>query len=43
MTKKEENIEAVMKQEIWGASKGMSQIYYLLSYSKQEHEICMKN
>ena len=42
MTKKEENIEAVMKHEIWGASKSMSQIYSLLSYSKQEHEICMK-
>ena len=42
MTKKEENIEAIKKQEIWGASKGMSQIYSLLSYSKQEHEIWMK-
>ena len=37
MTKKEENIEAIKKQEIWGAFKGMSQIYSLLSYSKQEH------
>ena len=42
MTKKEENIEAIKKQEIWGASKGMSQIYSLLSYSKQEHGIWMK-
>ena len=43
VTKKEENIEAVMKHEIWGASKSMSQIYSLLSYNKKEHEICMKN
>ena len=43
MTKKEENIEAIKKHEIWGASKGMSQIYSLLSYSKQAHEIWMKN
>ena len=42
MTKNEENIEAIKKQEIWGASKGMSQIYSLLYYSKQEHEIWMK-
>ena len=42
MTKKEENIEAKKKQEIWGASKGMSHIYSLLSCSKQAHEICMK-
>ena len=31
-----------MKQEIWGASKGMYHIYYLFYYSKREHEICMK-
>ena len=37
MTKNEENMEAINKQEIWGASKGMSQIYSLLSYSKKEH------
>ena len=43
MTKKEENIEATKKQEIWGASKGMSQIYSLLSYSKQEHGIMNEN
>ena len=42
MTKNEENMEAIKKHEIWGASKGMSQIYSLLSYSKQEHEIWMK-
>ena len=39
MTKNEENIEYIKKQEIWGASKGMSQIYSLLSYSKQEDGI----
>ena len=43
MTKKEENIEAIKKQEIWGASKGMSQIYSLLYYSKQEHGIMNEN
>ena len=43
MTKKEENIEAIKKQEIWGASKGMSQIYSLLSYSKQEHGVMNEN
>ena len=37
VTKNEENMEVMKKQEIWGASKGMSQIYSLLSYSKQEH------
>ena len=42
VTKNEENMEAMKKQEIWGASKGMSQIYSLLSYSKQEHGIWMK-
>ena len=42
MTKEEENIEAIKKQETWGASKGMFQIYSLLSYSKQKHEIWMK-
>ena len=42
VTKNEENMEAMKKHEIWGASKGMSQIYSLLSYSKQAHEICMK-
>ena len=43
MTKKEENIEAIKKQGIWGASKDMSQIYSLLSYSKQEHGIMNEN
>ena len=43
MTKKEENIEAIKKQDIWGASKGMSQIYSLLSNSKQEHGIMNEN
>ena len=43
MTKKEEKIEAIKKQETWGASKGMSQIYSLLSYSKQEHGIMNEN
>ena len=42
MTKKEENIEAIKKHEIKGASKGMFQIYSLLYYSKKEHEIWMK-
>ena len=36
VTKEEENMKAVKKQEIWGASKGMSQICSLLIYSKQE-------
>ena len=35
MTKNEENMETIKKQEIWGASKGMYQICSLLSYSKQ--------
>ena len=43
MTKNEENMEAIKKQEIWGASKGMSQICSLLSYSKQEHGIMNEN
>ena len=43
MTKKAENIEAIKKHETWGASKGMSQIYSLLSYSKQEHGIMNEN
>ena len=43
MTKKEENIETIKKQEIWGASKGMSQIYSLFSYSNQEHGIMIEN
>ena len=43
VTKNEENMEAIKKQEIWGASKGMSQIYSLLSYSKQEHGIMNEN
>ena len=43
MTKKVENIEAIKKQEIWGASKGMSQIYSLLSYSRQENGIMNEN
>ena len=34
VTKNEENMEAIKKQETWGASKGMSQIFSLLSYSK---------
>ena len=42
VTKNEENMEAMKKQEIWGASKGMSQIYSLLYYSNQEHGILMK-
>ena len=37
VTKNEENMETIKKQEILGASKGMSQICSLLSYSKQEH------
>ena len=36
VTKNEENMEAMKKQEIWGASMGMSQICSLLIYSKQE-------
>ena len=43
MTKKVENIEAIKKQEIWSASKGMSQIYSLQSYGKQEHGIMNEN
>ena len=43
MTNNEENIEAIKKQEIWGVCKGMSQIYSLLSYSKQEHRIMNEN
>ena len=43
MTTNEENMEAIKKQEIWGASKGMSQIYSLLYYSKQEHGIMNEN
>ena len=35
VTKNEENMEAMKKQEIWGASKGMSQICSLLIYSKK--------
>ena len=37
VTKNEENME------IWGASKGMSQICSLLSYSKQEHGFLNEN
>ena len=37
VTKNEENMEAMKKHEIWGASKGMPQIFSLLSYSKEEH------
>ena len=36
MTKEEENMKAMKKQETWGASKGRSQIFSLLIYSKQE-------
>ena len=36
MTKEEENMKAMKIQEIWGASMGISQIYSLLIYSKQE-------
>ena len=43
MTKKEENMEAIKKHEIWGASKGMSQIYSLLSYRNKEHGIMNEN
>ena len=43
MTKNEENMEAIKKQEISGSSKGMSQIYSLLSYSKQEHGFMNEN
>ena len=43
VTKNEENMEAIKKQETWGASKGMSQVYSLLSYSKQEHGIMNEN
>ena len=43
MTKNEENIETIKKQEIWGASKGMSQIFSLFSYSKQEHGFMNEN
>ena len=35
VTKNEENMEAMKKQEIWGASKGISQICSLFSYTKQ--------
>ena len=41
--KNEENMEAIKKQEIWDASKGMSQIFSLLSYSKQEHGFMNEN
>ena len=43
VTKNEENMEAMKKQEIWGASKGMSQIFSLLSYSKQEYGFMNEN
>ena len=43
VTKNEENMEAMKKQEIWGASKGMSQIFSLLSYSNQEHGFMIEN
>ena len=43
VTKNEENMEAIKKQEIWGASKGMSQIYSLLSCIKKEHGIMNEN
>ena len=43
VTKNEENMEAITKQEIWGVSKGMSKIYSLLSYSKQEHGFMNEN
>ena len=43
VTKNEENMEAMKKQEIWGASKGMSQICSLLFYSKQEHGFMNEN
>ena len=43
VTRNEENMESIEKQEIWGASKGMYQICSLLSYSKQEHGIMNEN
>ena len=43
VTKNEENMEAMKKQEIWGASKGMFLFFSLLSYSKQEHVIMNEN
>ena len=43
VTKNEENMEAIKKQEIWGASKGMSQICYILYYRKQEHGFMNEN
>lgn len=43
VTKNEENMEAMKKHEIWGASKGMSQICSLISYSKQEHGFMNEN
>lgn len=43
MTKNEETMEVMKKQEIWGASKGMSQMFSLLSYSKQEHGFMNEN
>ena len=43
VTKSEENTEAIKKQEIRGASKGISQIFSLLSYSKQEHGFMNEN
>ena len=36
VTKEEENMKAMKKQEIWGASKGISQFFSLLIYSKKE-------
>ena len=36
VTKEEENMKAMKKQEIWGAPKSMSQICSLLIYRKQE-------
>ena len=43
VTKEEENMKAMKKQEIWGASKGMSRIFSLLSYSKKEHGFMIEN
>ena len=43
VTKNEENMQAITKQGIWGASKGMSQIYSPLSYSNQEHGFMNEN
>ena len=43
VTKDEENMEAMKKQEIWGASKGMSQIFLYWSITSKKHGFMNEN